>query len=115
MMSTLSGTMADLDGQGLTHHFQVVGHRVRTLDGGGPFSADQVLIRECHRFEGVSDPDDMAIVYVLQKCATAPERRRPRLGRMVDQSPLVAQGVTAGHFLACTLAFGLAPLAPRPR
>ena len=65
-MNTLSGTLADLGRQGFTHHFQVVGHRVRTLDGGGTFDPDQVLIREWHRFEGVSDPDDMAIVYALE-------------------------------------------------
>ena len=65
-MSTLSGTLADLGRQGFTHHFQVVGHRVRTLDGGGTFGPDQVLIRKWHRFEGVSDPDDMAIVYALE-------------------------------------------------
>jgi hypothetical protein len=39
---------------------------VRTLDGGGTFGPDQVLIRKWHRFEGVSDPDDMAIVYALE-------------------------------------------------
>jgi hypothetical protein len=66
VMNTLSGTMADLDRQGFSHHFQVVGQRIRTLDGGGGFGADQVLIREWHRFEGVSDPDDMAIVYALE-------------------------------------------------
>ena len=30
------------------------------------FSADQVVILEEHRFEGVSDPDDMAILYGLE-------------------------------------------------
>jgi hypothetical protein len=66
VMNTLSGTMANLDRQGFSHHFQVVGHRVRTLDGGGVFDPDQVSIREWHRFEGASDPDDMAIVYALE-------------------------------------------------
>ena len=39
---------------------------MRALDGGEAFGPGQVLIREWHRFEGVSDPDDMAIVYALE-------------------------------------------------
>jgi hypothetical protein len=29
-------------------------------------TADEVTIRGCHRFEGASDPDDMAIVYAIE-------------------------------------------------
>jgi hypothetical protein len=43
-MNTLSGTLADLGRQGFTRHFQVVGHRARTLDNGRALGPDQVLI-----------------------------------------------------------------------
>ena len=30
------------------------------------FPADRVVITEYHRFEGVSDPDDMSILYAIE-------------------------------------------------
>lgn len=33
---------------------------------GKVFRAEEVLIREYHRFEGVSDPDDLSIVYAIE-------------------------------------------------
>ena len=36
------------------------------VDSGRSFSPGPVVIREYHRFEGVSDPDDMSIVYAIE-------------------------------------------------
>jgi hypothetical protein len=58
--------MDDLNRRGFTEPFQVVGHRLRALDSGKMFLADQVVIAEYHRFEGVSDPDDMSILYAIE-------------------------------------------------
>ena len=63
---TLAGALADMTRRGFTAQFTLAGGRLRTLDGARSFSADQVEIVEEHRFEGVSDPDDMAILYGLQ-------------------------------------------------
>jgi hypothetical protein len=65
-MQTLSGAMDELARQGFTQHFAVVGNRLRTLDSGRAFGAAEVMIDEYPRFEGVSDPDDMSIVYALE-------------------------------------------------
>jgi hypothetical protein len=62
---TLSGVMDDLAGRGYREHFRLAGDRLR-LDDGRSFSADQVAVAEYHRFEGVSDPDDMAIIYAIE-------------------------------------------------
>jgi hypothetical protein len=65
-MSTLSDVIARLDGEGFTAHFGVVGDRLRAFESGKTFGANEVIIREYHRFEGVSDPDDMSIVYAIE-------------------------------------------------
>jgi hypothetical protein len=63
---TLAGVLDDLARRGFTAHFGAVGDRLQVLDDGRVLPADELTIREYHRFEGVSDPDDMAIVYALE-------------------------------------------------
>jgi hypothetical protein len=65
-MRTLSHAIERLVSRGFTAHFGVVGDRLRAFDSGKTFGADQLTIREFQRFEGVSDPDDMAIVYAIE-------------------------------------------------
>lgn len=36
------------------------------MTGRGTFAPSQVSIAEWHHFEGVSDPDDMAILYAIE-------------------------------------------------
>ncbi len=50
----------------MTANFGVVGGRLRAYDGGKTFGGHEVIIREYQRFEDVSDPDDMAIVYAIE-------------------------------------------------
>ena len=64
---TLSGVLDDLTRRGFAEHFRVDSNgRLRGLDHGGIFDASQVSIPECHRFEGVSDPDDMSILCAIE-------------------------------------------------
>ena len=63
---TLAGTMDELAARGFTEHFMLVNGKLRAADSGKVFPADEVMIAEYHRFEGVSDPDDMAILYALE-------------------------------------------------
>ena len=65
-MRTLSSAVEELVGRGFTANFGVVGDRLRAFDNGKTFEAHEVIIREYQRFEGVSDPDDMAIVYGIE-------------------------------------------------
>ena len=39
---------------------------MRGFESGKAFGSQDVIIREYDRFEGVSDPDDMAILYALE-------------------------------------------------
>ena len=63
---TLAGTMDELARRGFTEHFILVNGKLRAADSGKVFPANEVMISEYHRFEGVSDPDDMAIVYGVE-------------------------------------------------
>jgi len=64
---TLSGVLDDLTRRGFAEHFRVENNgRLRGLDHGGLFRPSQVSIPECHRFEGVSDPDDMSILCAIE-------------------------------------------------
>jgi hypothetical protein len=53
----------DLSRRGFTEHFVVVGGALCGLEGGKRFAPQELIIRDYHRSEGVSDPGDMAIVY----------------------------------------------------
>ena len=55
-----------LDEEGFTEHFAVRGNRLVGLESGLVFAANEVVIRRAERFEGVSDPDDMSIVYAIE-------------------------------------------------
>ena len=63
---TLAGTLDDLARRGFTERFGVVGEGLRAVEGGKVFRAAELMIREYYRFEGISDPDDMSIVYAIE-------------------------------------------------
>ena len=63
---TLASALDDMKARGFTAQFTVAGERLRALESGATFAPYQVAIVETHRFEGVSDPDDMAILYGLE-------------------------------------------------
>ena len=44
----------------------MAGGGLRAAEGGKTYRADELTIREFHRFEGISDPDDMSIVYAIE-------------------------------------------------
>ena len=70
MAQTGYGTLASaLDGlarSGFREHFKMTAGKLLALDRGTSFNAAELVVRAYHRFEGVSDPDDMAIVYAIE-------------------------------------------------
>jgi hypothetical protein len=65
-MATLAGVMDEVARRGFTEQFTPEDGTVRAVGSGMRYSADQVTISEYHRFEGISDPDDMSILYALE-------------------------------------------------
>lgn len=66
MMITLLEAIDRLVSQGFTEHFAVRGTHLRGLDSGALFESNEVVICGFDRVEGISDPDDLAIVYALE-------------------------------------------------
>ena len=66
---TLAGTMEELAGRGFIEHFTLVDGRLGAANTGSAFRAEEVTISEYYRFEGVSDPGDMSILYAIETCS----------------------------------------------
>ena len=63
---TLAATMDDLTRRGFTEHFIPDNGDLRAANSGKILRPEQVVMSEYYRFEGASDPDDMAILYALE-------------------------------------------------
>ena len=63
---TLAGAIEQLARRGFTESLSVVGNRLRGVETRKTFRPEDVVIREYRRFEGVSDPDDMSVVYAIE-------------------------------------------------
>ena len=63
---TVACAVDDLTHRGFTEDFRVVDGKLRAIGTGEMVSSEDLVIREFHRFEGISDPDDMAIVYGVE-------------------------------------------------
>lgn len=63
---TLAGALAELVRRGFTEAFQVVDGGLRALGHAEIVKPEDLVIREFYRFEGISDPDDMAILYAME-------------------------------------------------
>jgi hypothetical protein len=64
--SSLAEAVDTLTARGFTEHFRVVGGRLCAVGTGEMFRGEDLVIRAFRRFEGISDPDDMAIVYAIE-------------------------------------------------
>jgi hypothetical protein len=64
--TTTTETLDILRRRGFSSDFVAWPEGLRLLESGRTLSPDEVVIREYYRFEGESDPDDMAIVYAIE-------------------------------------------------
>lgn len=64
--ATVAGAVDALARRGFTEGFRVVDGRFRVIGTGKALRAEDLVILEYHRFEGISDPGDMAIVYGVE-------------------------------------------------
>lgn len=76
-MESERNAIEHMEEAGFTAHFTVRGDALRNADSGARFAPRDVVIREIARYEGVSDPDDMSIVYAI-------ESRGGERGTLVD-------------------------------
>jgi hypothetical protein len=64
--ATLARALEELARRGFTERFQVVDGGVRALGRAETMKSKDLVIKEYYRFEGISDPDDMAILYAME-------------------------------------------------
>lgn len=55
-----------LSQRGFTANFEFLDNAFKAMENGKIFHANELTILEHHRFEGQSDPEDMAIVYAIE-------------------------------------------------
>jgi hypothetical protein len=63
---TVTEALADLARRGFTANFEYLDGAFTAVDSGRTFEAEELTIVEHHRFEGASDPDDMAVAYAVE-------------------------------------------------
>ena len=63
---SVARAVEDLRRRGFTEGLRVIDGGLRAIGSGEPVRTEDLIIREVHRVEGVSDPDDMAIVYGIE-------------------------------------------------
>ena len=66
---TLAGALDELARRGFTARFQVFDGGLRAAGGGETIRPKDLVVREYYRFEGISDPDDMAILYAIESAS----------------------------------------------
>ena len=62
---TLSEALRDLTKRGFTENLEFIEGLVCDVNSGRAYTPDELTIVEHHRFEGMSNPDDMSIVYAI--------------------------------------------------
>jgi len=63
---TMAEAMNDLKRRGFTADFEPIGKMLHAAGSERTFQPDELTIVEHHRFEGASDPEEMAVVYALE-------------------------------------------------
>jgi len=63
---TVAGAIAELERRGFRSWFRAVDGGLQDLETGQILAPEGMVIRAYYRFEGVSDPGDMAIVYAIE-------------------------------------------------
>lgn len=63
---TVTEALNDLARRGFTANLEYLDGAFTAVDSGRSFKAEELTIVEHHRFEGETDPSDMAVVYAIE-------------------------------------------------
>jgi hypothetical protein len=65
-LTPLSKVMNNLKSQGYASDFIFRDNKFRDMESGKEYDASEIIIVEDYRFEGISNPDDMSILYAVK-------------------------------------------------
>lgn len=63
---TLSEASKNLRQQGYSDRFEMEDEGLRNLENGKYYQPEELRIVEMHRFEGVSNPSDMSVIFAVE-------------------------------------------------
>jgi hypothetical protein len=63
---SVTEALKGLRDRGFTNNFEFLNNAFCAVETGRTFNPEELSIREHHRFEGASDPDDSSVVYAIE-------------------------------------------------
>ena len=65
-LQSLSNCLSKVSSDGYTHDMKMVNGIIQSLQSGKSFYPHEIKVVNFFRFEGLSDPDDSAILYIIE-------------------------------------------------
>src|SRR5574340_298869 len=65
--TNMTEAIQDLRKRGFVANFEFLDQEFRDVESEKTFTADELTIVEHYRFEGASDPEDMSVVYAIER------------------------------------------------
>ena len=84
-MNNEENLMSNLEKHGYTEQFRVQHKLLESVSTGKKYKCDDVKAVNFYRFEGISDPDDMSILYAIETCDGAKGTLTDAYGRYSDE------------------------------
>jgi hypothetical protein len=85
-MNNEENLMTNLEKHGYTEQFRVSNDKLESLTTGKLYKCEDVKAANFYRFEGISDPDDMSILYAIETCDGAKGTLSDAYGRYSDEA-----------------------------
>ena len=64
--TTMTEAVEGLKSRGFSANFEVVDDKLQSMESGQQFVAEDLVLVEHHRFEGITNPSDESIVYAIE-------------------------------------------------
>ena len=84
-MNNEENLMNNLEKHGYNEQFRVQHKKLESVTTGKTYACEDVKAVNFYRFEGISDPDDMSILYAIETCDGAKGTLTDAYGRYSDE------------------------------
>src|SRR3982751_3023976 len=85
-MTPESRCMDVVEEKGFTDQFKVKGKKLFCFDNGKEYAPHEVKVVNFYRFEGISNPDDMSVIYAIETADGRKGTLTDAFGLYADQS-----------------------------
>jgi hypothetical protein len=84
-MNNEENLMTNLEKHGYTEQFRVQHNKLESITTGKTYACEDVKAANFYRFEGITDPDDMSILYAIETVDGAKGTLMDAYGRYSDE------------------------------